>query len=249
MCANRDTLVLEHVTDDLRQRFDVLVPELTTRAAELAAALPEPRPTAAELVEATWRIVAAKRKLDGAFRAICLRELDCCAHNLALRALLAAGDLDAAIVRLLPHLTAWATNLSRGVPGDLDPQELVQEAFLKLRRAPMFAAAENPLGYAFRAVKNLVIDRARRRRRTIEVADRHLPVAEIEMSGERLQAILDRSGLDDKERCMLVHVVYEKLAVSAAQKHCGGPPGAPYYVLDKILDKVAASLGITRSRS
>ncbi|MBX3155963.1 MAG: sigma-70 family RNA polymerase sigma factor [Deltaproteobacteria bacterium] len=237
------------MTDDLRQRFDVFVPELTARAAELSAAAPEPRPTAAELVDATWRVVAAKRKLDGSLRAICLRELEGCAHNLALRRLLAAGDLDGAFVRLLPHLTTWATNLARGVPGDLDPQELVQDAFLKLRRAPMFAAAENPLGYAFRAIKNLVIDRARRQRRTVEVADRHLPAVEIEMSGERLQAILEKAGLSDRERCMLVHVVFEKLAVSAAQKHCGGPPGAPYYVLDKILDKVAASLGITRSRS
>lgn len=236
-----------HVSDELRQRFDLLVPELTARAEELAPSVPGA--TARDLVDATWRVVAGKRKMDGGLRAVAFRELECCAHNIALRQLLSAGDKDGALTRLVPHLTTWATNLSRGLPGEIDPQEIVQDAFLKLRGAQMFAVAENPLGYAFRAVKNLVIDRARRRRRTTEVAERHLPVAEIEMSGERLQTILERAGLSEQERCMLLRVVFEKLAVSAAQKTCGGPSGAPYYVLDKIFDKVAASFGIARSRA
>jgi DNA-directed RNA polymerase specialized sigma24 family protein len=238
-----------HVTDDLRQRFDALVPELTQRAAELAATVPEPRPTAADLVEATWKIVAGKRKRDAALRVMCLRELEACAHNVAIRQLLDKGNVDGAIVRMLPQLTAWATNLSRGVPGNLEPQELAAQAYEKLKGAAMFAAAENPLGYAFRAVKNLVIDHTRRHRhRTVAVGEHHLPVAELEMSDERLTEILRRAGLSEQEQCMLVQVVFEKLAVSSAQKHCGGPGGAPYYVLEKILGKVATALGITRSK-
>lgn len=241
---------VRHVTDDLRQRFDVLVPELAARATELAASLPEPRPSATEIVEAVWKIVAGKRKRDAALRAMAVRELDAYVHNLGIRRLLDRGDVDGAIVRMLPQLTAWATNLAKGLPGNVDPQELVQQTYEKLRGAAMFAAADNPLGYAFRAVKNLVIDHTRRHRyRTVAVAEHHLPVAELEMSDERLQDILRRAGLSDRERCMLIQVVFEKLAVSAAQKHCGGPDGAPYYVLEKIFGKVAASLGITRSRS
>ena len=253
MCANRDTMSSRFavcpVTDELRQRFDAIVSELTARATQLAASIPEPRPTASELVEATWKIVAGKRKRDVALRVVAMRELEAYAHNIAIRQLLDKKDVDAAIVRMLPQLTAWATNLSRGLPGNVDPQELVQQTYEKLRGAAMFAAAENPLGYAFRAVKNLVIDHTRRHRhRTVAIGEQHLPVAELGMSDERLQDILRRAGLSDEERCMLMQVVFEKLAVSAAQKHCGGPDGAPYYILEKIFGKVATSLGIARSR-
>lgn len=224
------------------------MPELERRAAELAAAMPEPRPTAAELVETTWRIVCGKRNTD-ALRAVALRELECCIHNLTLRRMFDAGDLDGAFTHLLPHLRTWAGNLSRGLTPRPDPDDLVQDAFVKLRKSSMFVAADNPLGYAFRAVKNLVIDHARRKRPVVELADRHVGSTELETSPERLEEIFTRAGLSAAERCMLSHVVFERVAVTAAQKECGGPPGAPYYVLQKILDKVAVSLGIERTSS
>lgn len=238
-------------TDDLRARFERLLPELERRASELAATLPEPRPQPSELIEATWRTVCGKRGNDAQLRAAALRELECCGHNLALRRRFAAGDIDGAFAHLLPHLRSWAENLSRGLtPPRPDADDLVQDAFVKLRKSKLFAVADNPLGYAFRAVKNLVIDHARRKRDrpTAELTERHGGTTELEMSSERLADILGRAGLSAKEQCMLSRVVFEKLAVGAAQKECGGPAGAPYYVFEKILDKVAAVFGIERSR-
>jgi DNA-directed RNA polymerase specialized sigma24 family protein len=238
------------MSEDLRERFERLIPELERRASELVAGMPEPRPAPGELVEATWRVVCSKRGSDAQLRAAAARELECCVHNMTLRRLFEAGQLDAAFAHLLPHLRTWATNLSRGLsPPRPDPDDLVQDAFLKLRKSQMFVAADNPLGYAFRAVKNLIIDHARRKRPTVELADRHTGATELETSPERLEEMLTRAGLSPAEKCMLSRVVFEKLAVSAAQRECGGPPGAPYYVLEKILDKVAASLGIDRSRT
>jgi DNA-directed RNA polymerase specialized sigma24 family protein len=235
--------------DELRARFDELVPALTARATELVARLPEPRPQPSELVEATWRIVCSRKLSADALRADATRELECAAHNAALRRLLDAGSVDRALELLLPQLRVWAQNLSRGLPPPgADPDDLVQDAFVKLRRAPSFAAADNPLGYAFRAVKNLVVDRARRARASVELVERHLPTVGPETSPERLDAILERAGLTATERCMLTRVVFEQIAVTAAQRECGGPPGAPYYVLEKMLDKVARSLGIDRSK-
>jgi DNA-directed RNA polymerase specialized sigma24 family protein len=238
--------------EDLRERFERLIPELQQRAAELVAAIPDAsiRPTPDDLVEATWRVVCGRRGgNDGQLRAAAFRELECCTSNLALRRMFDAGDLDGAFEYLLPFLTTWATNLSRKLtPPRPDPRELVQDAFIKLRKSKMFTVADNPLGYAFRAVNNLVIDQARRRRPTVELVDRHGGTTEQEMSPERFDEVLDRAGLTPAEKCMLTRVVIDKLAVSKAQKECGGPAGAPYYVLDKILDKVAASLGISRSR-
>jgi len=237
------------MTDELRERFERLIPELERRAGELVLSMPEPRPHPSELVEATWRVVCSKRGTEAALRAVALRELECCTTNLALRRMFDAGDLEAAFARLVPHLRAWATNLSRGLsPPRPDPDDLVQDAFLKLRKSQMFVVADNPLGYAFRAVKNLVIDHARRKRPTVELADRHVGATELETSPERLDEMLTRAGLSAMEKCMLSRVVFDKLAVSAAQRECGGPPGAPYYVLEKILDRVAGSLGIDRSR-
>ena len=241
---------VERMTDELRQRFDRLLPELVRRAEEIVAAIPEPRPTPGELIEATWSVVCGKRGNDAVLRAAALRELECCVHNLTLRRLFDAGNLDAAFSHLLPHLRQWATNLSQGLsPPRPDADDLVQDAFIKLRKSQMFVAADNPLGYAFRVVKNLVIDHARRKRTNVELVDRHVGSTELESSPERLAEILTRAGLSATERCMLTNVVFEKVAVSAAQRECGGPAGAPYYVLEKILDKVAASLGIERSRT
>jgi DNA-directed RNA polymerase specialized sigma24 family protein len=235
------------MTDDLRERFERLIPELEERAAQLVTAMAD-APSVKDLVEATWRVVCSKRSV-GQLRAVAMRELECCGHNLILRRRFDAGDIDGAFAHLLPHLRSWAQNLTRGLAAPRpDPDDLVQDAFVKPRKSKLFAVADNPLGYAFRAVKNLVIDHARRKKPDVELADRHAGVTELETSPERLEAIFTRAGLDAKEKCMLSRVVFEKLAVGAAQKECGGPSGAPYYVFEKILDKVAVSLGIARSR-
>jgi DNA-directed RNA polymerase specialized sigma24 family protein len=170
--------------------------------------------------------------------------------DVELRRLLAAGDVDGALAALLPVLRDWAVNLARGLREPRpDADDLAHDAFLRLRGSPAFRAADNPLGYAFRTVKNLVIDHARNTKRTVAVGDQHLPVVEIGTSAERLSAIARRANLDDAETCMLVRVVFEQLPVTAAQAACGGPLGAPYYVLDRIFDKLAAAFGVARRRS
>lgn len=149
-------------------------------------------------------------------------------------------------------LREWAASLIRGLPRPRpEPDDFVHEAFIKLMRSQTFATADNPLAYAFTTVKNLVMDHRRRLMREAAAITRlsHTSPAELETSPERPDALVQRAGLSDKERCMLFQVVYEQRTVATAQKHCGGPPGSPYYVLDKIFDKLALALGLERSRA
>jgi hypothetical protein len=48
---------------------------------------------------------------------------------------------------------------------------------------------------------------------------------------------------------MVFRKVFEGMSVTAAQKACGGPPGSPYYVLEKIYDKLATAFGVERNRT
>jgi DNA-directed RNA polymerase specialized sigma24 family protein len=236
--------------EELRQRFDELRPELETHAAALTAHLPEPCPTPRELVEITWQVVRSRPGSVPAYATV-ERELDCALHNWILRARIAAGGLDNAFEYLLPHLRTWATNLSHGLPAPRpDPDDFVNDAFVKLRTTPAFGAADNPMGYAFRVVKNLIVDHARRASRAAELAQHYPPrvLAELETSPARLDAIARRAQLSADERCMVFRKVFVGMSVIAAQKACGGPPGSPYYVLEKIYDKLATAFGVERNR-
>jgi DNA-directed RNA polymerase specialized sigma24 family protein len=237
--------------DALRRRFDELRPDLEMHVAALTADLAGPRPAPVELVETTWRAVCSRSSSVPTYAAV-VRELDCALHNWLLRGRIAAGDLDNAFVYLLPHLRRWAINLSQGVPAPRpDPDDFVNDAFLKLRTAPAFVTVDNPLGYAFRVVKNLVIDHVRRASRAAELAKQHPPGGGVELarSPERLDAIARRASLSAEERCMVFRKVFGGMSVAAAQKACGGPPGAPYYVLEKIYDKLAIAFGVERDRA
>lgn len=236
--------------DELRRRFDELRPELEMHAAVLTAHLPEPCPTPRELIEITWQVVRSRRAGVLAYATV-ERELDGALHNWILRARTAAGGLDNAFEYLLPHLRTWAINLSHGLPPPRpDPDDFVNDAFVKLRTTPAFGTGDNPMGYAFRVVKNLIIDHARRAARAAEFAQHHPPrvLAELEASPTRLDAIARRAQLTAEERCMVFRKVFAGMSVVAAQKACGGPPGSPYYVLEKIYDKLAMAFGVERNR-
>ena len=236
--------------DTLRQRFEALRPALELHVAVVTADITEPRPAPVELIETTWQAICHRPGSAPTYAAV-VRELDCALHNWMLRTRIVSGDLDSAFIYLHPHLRTWATNLSQGLPPPRpEPDEFVHDAFVKLRVAPAFGTADNPIGYAFRVVKNLVIDHARRASRAAEIADhhpRHLAV-ELAASPERLDVIAARANLSAQERCMVFRKVFGGMSVTAAQKACGGPPGAPYYVLEKIYDKLAAVFGMERSR-
>lgn len=209
-----------------------------------------PRPAPVELIELTWRAICNRPGTASTYAAV-VRELDCALHNWVLRTRIAAGDLDGAFVYLHPHLRRWAANLGQGLPAPRpEPDEFVHDAFVRLRIAPAFCAVDNPIGYAFRVVKNLVIDHARRASRAAEIASQQPQRASVELaaSPERLDAIAKRAQLSAKERCMVFRKVFGGMSVAAAQKACGGPPGAPYYVLEKIYDKLATAFGVERSR-
>jgi DNA-directed RNA polymerase specialized sigma24 family protein len=237
--------------DDLRQRFDELRPALEIHVAVAIADITEPRPTPVELIEITWHAVR-HRSSNALTYATAVRELDSALHNWILRRHIAEGGLGRAFVYLLPHLRTWAGQLSQGLPPPRpDPDDFVNEAFLKLRAAPAFYTADNPIGYAFRVVKNLIVDHARRESRAVAVAVQHSPAAGVELdaSPERLYAVIRRAQLSAKERCMVFRKVFEGMSVTAAQKACGGPAGAPYYVLEKIYDKLATAFGVARNRT
>ncbi|HEY0992874.1 MAG TPA: sigma-70 family RNA polymerase sigma factor [Kofleriaceae bacterium] len=237
--------------DALRLRFDELRPALETHVALVIADIAGPRPTSVELIETTWQAVC-HRSSTALTYAAAVRELDGAVHNWILRRHIVAGGLDHAFAYLLPHLRKWATQLSQGLPAPRpDPDDFVNDAFLKLRAAPAFCSADNPIGYAFRVVKNLVVDHARRASRAAEIATQPSRGVGVEpdASPERLFAVVRRARLSAKERCMVFRKVFEGMSVTAAQKACGGPPGAPYYVLEKIYDKLAAAFGVERGRS
>jgi DNA-directed RNA polymerase specialized sigma24 family protein len=236
--------------DELRQRFDEFRSELETHAAALIAHLPEPCPTPRELVEITWQVICSRPGVVPTYAAA-ERELDCALHNWILRSRIAAGGLDNAFEYLLPRLRTWAINLSHGLPAPRpDPDEFVNDAFVKLRTTPTFSTADNPMGYAFRVVKNLIVDHARRASRAAELAQQQpaRTVSQFETSAARLDAIARRARLSADERCMVYRKVFGGMSVVAAQKACGGPPGSPYYVLEKIYDKLAAAFGVERNR-
>jgi len=236
--------------DALRLRFDELRPALEIHVALMIADLAGPRPTPVELLETTWQAVR-HRSSTALTYAAAVRELDGALHNWTLRRHIATGGLDHAFAYLLPHLRKWAGQLSQGLPAPRpDPDDFVHDAFLKLRAAPGFWTADNPIGYAFRVVKNLIVDHARRESRASEIAAQQSPAigVELEASSQRLHAIVRRAQLSAKERCMVFRKVFEGMSVTAAQKACGGPPGAPYYVLEKIYDKLAAAFGVERNR-
>jgi DNA-directed RNA polymerase specialized sigma24 family protein len=234
----------------LRRRFDELRPELELHVAAPTADITGPRPVTVELIETTWQAVCSRPSGAPTYAAV-VRELDCALHNWILRARITAGDLDHAFVYLLPHLRKWAINLSQGLAAPRpDPDDFVNDAFLKLRVAPAFCTVENPIGYAFRVVKNLVVDHARRTSRAAELAKQHPPGVPAVPAGspERLDAIARRASLSAEERCMVFRKVFGGMSVSAAQRACGGPPGSPYYVLEKIYDKLARAFGVERNR-
>ena len=236
--------------DPLRQRFEEFRPALEMHVAEVTAEFAEPRPPPVELIETTWRAISTRPSSVATYAAV-VRELDCALHNWVLRSRIAAGDLDRAFVYLHPHLRRWATNLSQGLPAPRpEPDEFVNDAFLKLRVAPAFCTVDNPIGYAFRVVKNLVIDHARRVSRAAEMAKQHpqRATAELAASPAHLDAIAERAKLSAQERCMVFRKVFGGMSVTAAQRACGGPPGAPYYVLEKIYNKLATAFGMERSR-
>ena len=221
--------------------------ELVARAAELVAG--SEGVSAEDVVDRALRRLAG-RATAGDRREAALREVELVAENALVHAALAAGDFERAFARLRPHLVRWATVLVKGLAAPRpEPDDLVQDAFVKLERAPMFRTVEMPLGYAHRVVKNLVCDHARARAREIvrTIDERDLPAAALEHSHARVDAIIAKAALDPQESCMLLRVVFERLAVPAAQRECGGPAGDPYYVLDKIFDKIAAALGLDRS--
>jgi len=237
--------------DALRQRFDELRPALEMHVAMAIAGVAEPRPTTVELIETTWQAVC-HRPSTALTYAAAVRELDGALHNWILRRHIAAGGLDRAFAYLLPHLRRWAAQLSQGLAAPRpDPDDFVNDAFLKLRAAPAFYTADNPVGYAFRVVKNLVVDHARRESRAVAIAAQQVPGAGVEPDATPgcLFAIVRRAQLTTKERCMLFRKVFEGMSVAAAQKACGGPPGAPYYVLEKIYDKLATAFGVARNRT
>jgi DNA-directed RNA polymerase specialized sigma24 family protein len=204
-----------------------------------------------ELLETTWQAVCHRSSTALTYAAV-VRELDGALHNWILRRHIDNGGIDHAFAFLLPHLRKWASQLSQGLPAPRpDPDDFVNDAFLKLRVAPGFLTADNPIGYAFRVVKNLIVDHARRESRAVEIAAQQSPGGGVELdaSPERLFAVVRRAQLSAKERCMLFRKVFEGMSVTAAQKACGGPPGAPYYVLEKIYDKLAAAFGVERYRA
>lgn len=158
-----------------------------------------------------------------------------------------ARDIERLLADLMPSLRAWARNLAAGTREPRpDPDDVAHDAYLRLRGSATFAAVDNPEGFAFRTVKNLVLDHVRRQKPTVEAREHHLPVVEQASSPARVEAIVRAANLDDRERCLLFRVVFEQIAVTAAQRTCKGPPGAPYYVLDRIYDKLAAAIGVTR---
>lgn len=236
------------VTDALRRQFEPLVSALSERATMLVRGLPEPRPNPGDLVERVFHFLAAQRSVTD-LEAAARRHLETVVDNLAIRAALQANDFDTVFARLQPRLERWAAVLVRGLPAPQpDVGDVVNEVFIKLRRAPLFSEVDSPIGYANRTVKNLVVDLARKRGREIvaEIDERDLPRSELEHSTARLEAIIRKAGLDPLEICMLTRVVFERLAVPTAQRECGGPRGDPYYALEKIFDKVASALGLDR---
>ncbi len=240
------------MSDDFtRERFDRLGPELNKYLTGRIANLTDPQPATADLIEDVWHAICS---LNGSnlTETTIKREADRVLGTWILRNRIATGRHDEAFMYLRPPLREWAANLTRGLPAPQpDPDDFVHEAFIKLIRSQAFAAADNPLAYAFTTVQNLVIDHRRRSVREAAAITRLSPTfpAELETSPERLDKIVQRAGLSDKERCMLFQVVYEQRSATKAQQCCGGPPGSPYYVLDKIFDKLALAWGLERSRT
>lgn len=240
------------MSDDFtRERFDQLGPELEKYLTGRIANLADPQPVTADLIESVWHAIC-NRNGKNLTETTVKHEADRVLDTWILRDRIATGRHEEVFMYLCPPLRDWAANLIRGLPAPQpDPDDFVHEAFIKLMRSQAFAAADNPLAYAFTTVKNLIRDHRRRSVREAAVITRLSPTfpAELETSPERLDAIVQRAGLSDKERCMLFQVVYEQRSATAAQKRCGGPPGSPYYVFDKILDKLALALGLERSRA
>jgi RNA polymerase sigma factor (sigma-70 family) len=153
-----------------------------------------------------------------------------------------AGDRE--LEELRRTLLARARVLVRDVRSPrLDAEELVQDVMEKvverLRRGP---AIENLSGYALVSLSNRLVDLIRRGAREAPMPDEGARPEERAAppdaaSDPEIRDVLEK--LPPKERCFLWKVVFEDVAVQTAQKQCGWPPRAPFYHLERLLQRVA----------
>ncbi len=154
------------------------------------------------------------------------------------------------------QLESRARIVAGGSRSRLSPDDLVHDTVAKLlasygEEGLRARSQDQLLSLAWRTMKNLAIDAARRRTEVLAsghdgeapdpvdsrgLADETLAA---ERRGARVREVL--AALSDEERCFLVHVL-ETDSVPAAQRHCSWPEKSPYYVLRKLLDGLRGEL-------
>jgi len=149
---------------------------------------------------------------------------------------------------------------ARARAGALLEEDLVQEGLTRLLssygEADLRARSHDQLmSLAFRTMKNLVIDTARKKSEYLEAGKKdknqrpgrepksQAPNPEIELGRARAVSAVRQqvAGLAPEERCFLETVLATD-SVPAAQSHCGWPPKSPYYVLRKLMARLRGEL-------
>lgn len=152
---------------------------------------------------------------------------------------------------------------SRHREGALAPDDLVQEALARiLSNYDEASLRERPhaqlMALVWRTMRNIVIDESRKKAALLEDrkaddgppsalasrADEAQPTPEEALVSQRRTSAIqgELARLTAEERCFLTTVL-DTDSVPAAQKKCGWPPKSPYYVLNKLMERLRGSLG------
>lgn len=127
------------------------------------------------------------------------------------------------VIRLYPELVA---RLRRRI-GASDPEDLVQELYLRLRGLPRDEPIRQPHSYLFRAVDHLAIDRHRAERRSPDESGDEptdpAPAVERQIDARRRLAVLRATveGLPRRQRDAFVLAKYHGMSQDQIARHMG----------------------------
>ena len=94
-------------------------------------------------------------------------------------------------------------------PGPPDPEDVAQQAFMKLGERPSDRALESPRAFVFRVAINLTLDGRRRRQRTARLLDASAPALEPDEPPDVERALIARDDLK----------LLEKVVASLPDRH------------------------------